>query len=170
VEAHPVVVVDYDPQWPELFQALRRRIAGALGDVAAIEHVGSTAVPGLAAKPIIDIDALLASADALPAAIEGLASLGYTHQGNKGVPEREAFLAPADGPPHHLYVCPPSSREFRRHVAFRDYLRAHPKEAKAYAELKRTLALRFRENRTEYNTGKGEFVEEIVRRATAMNE
>jgi GrpB-like predicted nucleotidyltransferase (UPF0157 family) len=132
VEAHPVVVVDYHPQWPELFQALRRRIAGALGDVAAaIEHVGSTAVPGLAAKPIIDIEVLLASADALPAAIERLARLGYTHKGNKGVPERDAFLSAANEPPHHLYVCPPSSQEFRRHVAFRDYLRAHPKEAKA---------------------------------------
>jgi GrpB-like predicted nucleotidyltransferase (UPF0157 family) len=167
--ANPVIVLDYDPNWPRLFQSLRNRIADALGDMAAaIEHVGSTAVPGLAAKPIIDIDVLLAPETMLPAAIERLASLGYIHRGNLGVPEREAFFAPAnDPPPHHLYVCPPSSAEFRRHVAFRDYLRAHPKDATMYADLKIALAERFREDRSTYNAAKGEFVAELISRAIA---
>jgi GrpB-like predicted nucleotidyltransferase (UPF0157 family) len=87
----PVIVVDYDPNWPRIFETLRQRIAEALGDAAAaIEHVGSTAVPGLAAKPIIDTDVLLASETLLPVAIERLASLGYVHQGNLGIQEREA--------------------------------------------------------------------------------
>jgi GrpB-like predicted nucleotidyltransferase (UPF0157 family) len=166
--ANPVIILDYDPNWPGLFQSLRQRIADAFGDMAAaIEHVGSTAVPHLTAKPIIDIDVLLASETMLPAAIERLASLGYLHRGNLGIPEREAFLAPADAPPHHLYVCPPCSAEFRRHVAFRDYLRSHPQEAKIYGDLKVALAERFREDRPAYMTAKGEFVAELTSQASA---
>ncbi len=163
--ANPVIVLDYDPRWPELFQSLRKRIAAALGDMAeAIEHVGSTAVPGLVAKPIIDIDVLLASEPMLPAATERLANLGYLHRGNLGVPEREAFRAPVGDPPHHLYVCPPCSAEFRRHMAFRDYLRAHPEDAKIYGDLKIALAERFREDRPAYNAAKGDLVAELTSR------
>jgi GrpB-like predicted nucleotidyltransferase (UPF0157 family) len=166
---NPIIVSDYDLKWPGVFQLLRKRIAGALGDMAAaIEHVGSTAVPDLAAKPIVDIDVLLASEAMLPTAIERLASLGYIHQGDLGVPEREAFRAPAKDPPHHLYVCPPCSAEFRRHVAFRDYLRSHPKDAKIYADLKRALAEQFRNDRPRYNTAKGEFVSELTSRAIGV--
>jgi GrpB-like predicted nucleotidyltransferase (UPF0157 family) len=166
--ANPVIILDYDPKWPILFQSLRKRIADAFGDMAAaIEHVGSTAVPDLAAKPIIDIDVLLASETMLPAAIERLGSLGYIHRGNLGIPEREAFRAPGGDPPHHLYVCPPCSAEFRRHVAFRDYLRAHSKDAKSYADLKIALAERFREDRDAYNNAKTEFVTQLTTRAIA---
>jgi GrpB-like predicted nucleotidyltransferase (UPF0157 family) len=169
--AKTVLVLDYDPNWPVVFQSLRKRIAETLGDMAAaIEHVGSTAVPNLAAKPIIDIDVLLASEAMLPAAIERLASLGYIHQGNLGVPEREAFLAPAGDPLHHLYVCPPRSAEFRRHLAFRNYLRAHPQDAKVYGELKRALASQFREDRPGYVNAKGEYVEELTSRAIRRTE
>lgn len=164
--SNPVIIVGYDPGWPGLFEALRKRIAAALGEMAAaIQHVGSTAVPGLAAKPIIDIDVLLACETNLPAAIDRLASVGYLHQGDLGIPQRESFRAPAGDPPHHLYVCPPSSIEFRRHVAFRDYLRAHPKDAEAYGDLKRALAERFRDNREAYNDAKGDFVRELTSRA-----
>jgi GrpB-like predicted nucleotidyltransferase (UPF0157 family) len=167
--ANPIMVVDYDPNWPIVFESLRKRIADILGDVAAaIEHVGSTAVPNLPAKPIIDIDVLLASETMLPAAIERLASIGYVHRGDLGVPGREAFYAPANDPPHHLYVCPPQSAEFRRHVAFRDYLRAHPREAKIYANLKITLAKRFRDDRPAYNDGKTEFVNGLLSRAQGL--
>ena len=165
---NPIIVLQYDPNWPALFQSLRSRIADALdGVAAAIEHVGSTAVPGLVAKPIIDIDVLLASETMLPAAIDRLASLGYIHRGDLGIPEREAFRAPASDPPHHLYVCPPCSAEFQRHMAFRDYLRAHPQDAKIYGDLKIALAKRFRDDRPAYNTAKGEFVAEITKRAIA---
>jgi GrpB-like predicted nucleotidyltransferase (UPF0157 family) len=165
---NPVIVLDYDPNWPGVFQSLRKRIADAFGEMAAaIEHLGSTAVPGLAATPIIDIDVLWASETVLPIAIERLASLGYVHRGNLGVPGREAFFAPANDPRHHLYVCPPHSAGFRRHMAFRDYLRAHPKDANIYADLKIALAERFPEDRSAYNTAKGEFVEAETGRAIA---
>jgi GrpB-like predicted nucleotidyltransferase (UPF0157 family) len=160
---NPIIVADYDQSWPELYQLFSKRIADSLGDIAAaIEHVGSTAVPGLAAKPIIDIDVLLATSELLPTAIERLSNIGYSYQGNLGIAEREAFRAPASDPPHHLYVCPPGSREFQRHLAFRDYLRAHPIEAKTYGDLKRSLAKKFREDWDAYLAGKTEFVTRLT--------
>jgi GrpB-like predicted nucleotidyltransferase (UPF0157 family) len=163
---NPVVIVDYNPLWPEQFEVLRSRLANVLGRIAiAIEHVGSTAVPGLAAKPIIDIDVLLRSTEDLPRAMAALASIGYQHRGDLGIAGREAFRAPASDPRHHLYVCPKKT-EYQRHIAFRDRLRAHAKEADAYAALKRELATRFRDDREAYNNAKAEFVERILRKAS----
>lgn len=165
----PVIIEDYNPRWPEDFERLRSRIAPALGvSMAAIEHVGSTAVPGLAAKPIIDLDILLQSADSLPEAIRRLAALGYQHRGDLGIAGRQAFRAPLHDVPHHLYVCLPGYPEFNRHVTFRDHLRSHPEDAKAYELLKRRLASQFRNDREAYNQGKAEFVETVLRRAQTL--
>ena len=162
----PIVIVDYDPNWPKQFELLRSRIAPALGPVAAaIEHVGSTAIPGLAAKPIIDVDVLLHSAAGLSDAITRLATLGYQHQGDLGVPGREAFREPPNDPLHHLYVCVPERLEYIRHITFRNRLRTHPEDAHAYERLKRTLAGEYRNDREAYNQAKTEFVEAILRRA-----
>ncbi len=162
----PIIIVDYDPQWPELFEELRAPIGSVLASLAAaIEHIGSTAVPGLAAKPVIDIDVLVSSSDRVPRAIERLARLGYAHRGNLGIAGREAFSQPSDQPAHHLYVCPFDSIEYRRHIAFRDYLRSHPESARAYGELKRSLAKQFGHDRERYGAGKNEFVNELLRRA-----
>ena len=160
-----VLIENYDPRWPAVFAALRAKLAATLGDLAAaIEHVGSTAVPGLAAKPILDIDVLLPSAEDLPLAIERLAQLGYRHQGDLGISGREAFTTPSGVTPHHLYVCRPDSPAFRRHILFRDYLRTHPDDAQAYADLKRRLATRFLGDRAAYTEGKSEFVSAILER------
>jgi GrpB-like predicted nucleotidyltransferase (UPF0157 family) len=167
---NPVVIQDYDPLWPKLFEMLRSRIAAVLERKAsAIEHVGSTAVPGLAAKPIIDLDVLLASDSDLEPVIAKLASIGYEHRGDLGVPGREAFRAPLQDCRHHLYVCGPGSVEYQRHIAFRDYLRTHKGDADAYAKLKRELAGRFRDDREAYNEAKAEFVTEILRRAAVTS-
>ena len=119
----------------------------------------------LAAKPIIDIDVLPAPETMLPEAIERLAGLGYIYQGNLGIPEREAFAARVNDPARHLYVCPPNSAAFRRHIAFRDYLRTHPHDAKAYGDLKLGLANRFRQDRPAYMAAKDGLVAELLRRA-----
>lgn len=162
----PVIIEDYDPLWPERFEILRARSSTALGPLAAaIEHIGSTAVPGLAAKPIIDLDILLRSDADMTPAIAALASLGYEHHGDLGIPGRETFRAPRSNFPQHVYVCLPSSREYTRHVAFRDHLRTHPEDATAYADLKRTLAAHSSADRDVYTRGKTEFVEGILRRA-----
>ena len=161
-----VIILDYDPLWPQQFQTLRSRIAAVLDELpTAIEHVGSTAVPGLAAKPIIDIDVLLKSSTDFPLVIARLSSLGYEHRGDLGVTGREAFRVPPDDVPHHLYVCPHDSQEYRRHIAFRNHLRTHPEDANAYAALKRMLADKFGADRDAYNKGKAEFVADILRRA-----
>jgi GrpB-like predicted nucleotidyltransferase (UPF0157 family) len=161
-----LTIQDYDPSWPQRFETLRARIAAALGErVSVIEHVGSTAVPGLAAKPIIDIDVVLRSATDLPEVIARLASLGYEHRGNLGIPGREAFRTPPSDWPHHLYVCPPDSEEYRRHLSFRDHLRRHLEDANAYAALKRRLAGTCGDDREAYTLGKSGFVSEILRRA-----
>jgi len=133
----PVVIVDYDPDWPARYARLRDAIAPALGDLAAaIEHVGSTAVPGLAAKPTIDIIVKLRSPSDLARAVERLAGLGYAHEGDLGVAGREAFATPAGYAvhDHHLYVCTPDWRGFEDQVIFRDHLRAHAATARAYGD------------------------------------
>lgn len=137
----PIEVVDYDPSWPATFAAIRDRTAAALGPVAvAIEHVGSTSVPGLAAKPVIDIDVVVADRADIPAAIAGLESIGYVHLGTLGVPDREAFRRPPDSPRHNLYVCPAAGEGLRNHLALRRHLRTHPAAVAAYGALKRRLA------------------------------
>ena len=162
----PIIIEDYNPHWPEQFELLGWRIGKALGPLAcAIEHVGSTAVPGLAAKAILDIDVLLHSASDLPEAIRQLGTLGYQHRGDLGVPGREAFRRPAHEIPHHLYVLEPEAREYIRHITFRNHLRAHPQDARAYERLKRALAQEYRDNREAYNQAKTQFVEAILRRA-----
>ena len=164
----PITIEEYDPRWPQEFESICTRVAGALGPLAAaIEHVGSTSVPALAAKPIIDLDILLWSPADLSEVVRILESFGYEYRGDLGVPGREAFRAPAGSFPHHLYVCPPGSREYSRHLAFRDHLRAHPKDAEAYASLKRRLAFQHADNREAYNSGKNDFIDEILRRAQA---
>ena len=122
----PIEVVAYNPRWPAIFEEIRARITSAMGDLAlAIEHVGSTAVPGLAAKPIIDIDVVIRSHDDLLETIKRLATIGYVHHGElrNGPPGCEAFHRPPDAPIHHLFVCPRDNEQLRKHLAFRDYLR-----------------------------------------------
>ena len=161
-----IVIREYDPAWQRLFERLRQRLLFVLGGLAvAVEHVGSTAVPGLAAKPVVDIDAMVASAEDVSLAIERLERAGYRHEGDLGIPGREAFEPPADAPRHHLYVLAADSEQLRRHLAFRDYLRAHPEEASTYAALKREAARRFGADRRAYTDAKKGFVE----RALAQN-
>jgi GrpB-like predicted nucleotidyltransferase (UPF0157 family) len=163
----PVIVVDYDPRWPDLFEQLRAPAAEVLGNlVVIVEHVGSTAVPGLAAKPIIDIDVVVPSVADIPEAIGRLAILGYVHRGDLGIPGRESFTSPAGKPMHHLYVCALDNQELRRHRLFRDYLLTHPDTAGEYGELKKAAAARFSEDRAGYTEAKTRFVEAVLVQAS----
>jgi GrpB-like predicted nucleotidyltransferase (UPF0157 family) len=167
----PVFIVDYDPQWPDLFEELRAPVVAALGDLAVIvEHVGSTAVPGLAAKPIIDMDVVVPAVSDIPEAIRRLATLGYVHRGDLGIAGREAFISPAGTPRHHLYVCALDSEELRRHRLFRDYLLTLPDAARAYGALKKAAAQRFGEDRVAYTEAKTRFVEAVLQRASSGGE
>jgi GrpB-like predicted nucleotidyltransferase (UPF0157 family) len=169
--------VQYDPLWASVFEDLKQVIKSQLGDLAvAVEHVGSTSVPGLAAKPIIDLDVVLASITNMPSVILLLGELGYFHQGDLGIIGREAFGRDANDVPrlgkprqwplHHLYVCPQDSQELRRHIILRDYLRANPTEASKYETLKRQLASQHRYDIDGYVDGKSAFIETILARSS----
>jgi GrpB-like predicted nucleotidyltransferase (UPF0157 family) len=117
----PAAVAAYDPRWPGLFAELRGRADTALAGVAHVtEHVGSTAVPGLDAKPIIDLDVVVPDDAAASAAITALAAAGWRHQGDLGITGREAFLPPADAAYHHLYVAAAGSQPHCDHIDLRD--------------------------------------------------
>ncbi len=136
-----IEVVEHDPAWAKQFEVLRASLEPALEGIAArIEHVGSTSVPGLAAKPVIDMDIVLERASDLPAVIAALGSLGYRHLGDLGIPEREAFRR--DGAPvrHNLYAGAADALPIRNHLVFRDALRADATLRDEYATLKRRLA------------------------------
>ena len=165
-----MVIEPYDPEWPARFRFLRDQVMAAVEPHAqSIEHVGSTSVPGMTAKPIIDIDIVIRS-DRWDAVRGGLEALGYEFEGDLGVAGREAFkakapsAAPAAWPAHHLYVCPDDGRELPRHLAFRDYLRRHPGEVRRLSELKRSLAATCKDV-ADYQEAKAPIVEEILARA-----
>jgi GrpB-like predicted nucleotidyltransferase (UPF0157 family) len=166
-----VVVVDYDAEWPRLFEKRRTAIWPAVADVALrIEHVGSTSVPGLAAKPIVDMTIVVARRDDVAVAIARLATLGYHHKGNLGIEDREAFDEPPDLPRHNLYVCPEGTLGVVNQVAVRDYLRAHPDAARRYGELKKRLAEQFPNDIDGYVFGKTDFILDVLRRAGLTEE
>ncbi len=162
----PAVVVTYDPGWPGLFRELRDRIDTALADVAHMtEHVGSTAVPGLDAKPIIDLDVVVPDEAVVAPAIQALGAAGWRHQGDLGIEGREAFAPPADAVYHHLYVVVAGSQPHRDHVDLRDFLCAHPGQAAMYGELKHYLARLLATDRLAYGEGKAEMIAEFLRQA-----
>jgi GrpB-like predicted nucleotidyltransferase (UPF0157 family) len=160
----PIEVVDYDPRWPLRYQRERDRIAAALGELAvAIEHVGGTAVPGLPAKPVIDIMVGVPDIERAGQAVAGLINLGYQYvpELESQLPERRYFRR---GTPetHHVHMVAVSSDFWEEHLLFRDYLRTHPQAAEEYGKLKRGLANRFRFDRDAYRAGKVPFIDTVV--------
>lgn len=161
-----VTVVDYDPAWTAAFNAVRLHVAPALARIPhAIEHVGSTSVVGLAAKPIIDVDIVVADSTTARDAIAALATVGFTHRGDLGVPGREAFTRHADLPPANVYVVLESCTAYRNHIGLRDYLRANPQLATEYGALKKQLAERFPDDIDAYIDGKTDFIVALLQRA-----
>jgi len=164
-----IIIVKYDPAWPAKFAGEAQKLREVLGDnLAAIEHAGSTAVPGLSAKPVIDILIGVPSLEAAKAAIPKIEALGYGYWREDTIPRRLYFVKglPPNGPrSHHVHLVDEDSPELRRHLAFRDYLRADPNEARRYEELKLRLAAEFKDNRETYINGKSEYIEAVLRKA-----
>lgn len=161
-----VIVLPYDPAWASDFAAIKREIEEAVGDVIlGIEHVGSTAVEGLSAKPCIDVDVVIRSYEDLDEVIRGLAAIGYRHEGDLGIPGREAFAYESKPhlQTHHLYVCPRDSEELHRHVVFRDYLRSHPEAVRRYSQVKETAAHLYPDDIDGYIAFKSPCIEELYR-------
>lgn len=166
-----IYVVDYDSNWPRIFQQLKEGIWPSVSDVAiAVEHVGSTSVPGMAAKPVIDMDVVIASRNDLRSILLRLGTLGYQHRGDLGIEGREAFLSPENQPAHHLYVCLEYSLALKNHLAFRDHLQTHPSDIVAYSNLKKRLAKTFGNERARYGLAKADFILSILERCDFSKE
>ncbi len=174
VKQAPVIICDYDPTWPIKFHELKEVYQEALGDlIFSVEHVGSTSVSGLAAKPILDIDIVIESYKVFPQVCHILEKLGYIYEGERGIPDRHSFKRSDEHVPyhiseerwmeHHLYLCPIESLELKRHLSFRNYLRGEPQTMREYERLKRELAAKFRFNRDAYCNGKSQFIEGVLK-------
>ncbi|MDC1143131.1 GrpB family protein [Planctomycetota bacterium] len=189
--SEPVIIVEYDPSWPSKFDELKTELLGVVGRWnPAIEHVGSTSVSGLAAKPIIDImvgvpdESLVdmsaeddggmgAGVDVEPAGnvehvalVSAVKSLGFIYRCENGIPGRMLFTLPKDGPRRcHIHMVVKDDTFWHEHLLFRDYLRTNAEEAKAYGDLKRRLAGEFNTDRQGYNEAKTEFIEGCKRKA-----
>jgi GrpB-like predicted nucleotidyltransferase (UPF0157 family) len=159
-----VVVVPYDPAWPALFAEEAARLRAALGGrILSVEHVGSTSVPGLDAKPILDLMAGVESLVAAEALLPALRALGYEHKADPDIPERLYLVrGPAERRTHHLSLAEPASGFWRRQLRFRDRLRADPALAAEYARLKHALAERHPTDRLAYAAGKDPFIEAVL--------
>jgi len=164
-----IIIADYDPRWPILYEQERELILSLTGqDVIAIEHIGSTAVPGLGAKPIIDIMAAVGSLRDAQRCFSTLERIGYEYvpEFEDVMPERRYFRKSAGRTrTHHLHMVEAESDFWRRHLLFRNFLRAHPATAEQYYRLKKELALKFRTNREAYTDAKTSFIEDVVKRA-----
>ena len=167
----PVDVVAYREEWPAQFRLIAAELRRALHRVpsASVEHVGSTSVPGLAAKPVIDIDVLVDRAD-VEEAIAALESLGYVHRGDLGVEGREAFLAPDDEPRRNVYVCRAGTVNVRNHLAVRDVLRRREDLRDEYAAVKYALAADPDMHIDTYIAGKSRVLQKVLAESSLVTD
>jgi GrpB-like predicted nucleotidyltransferase (UPF0157 family) len=162
-----IEVTSYNPDWPYLYREEARQIVTSLtGEIVLIHHIGSTAIPGIKAKPVIDILGEVRSIERVDNFNKALISLGYNPHGENGIPGRRYFNKKADNThTHHIHIFQVGHPEIDRHLNFRDYLRIHPDEAQAYSQLKEELAQKYRDDSIAYTEGKNDFVQKIDRRA-----
>ena len=163
-----VEVVPHDPLWRDAFEAEARLVAAALGEnVVAVHHIGSTAIPDIYAKPVVDLLVEVRDITEVDGRGSEMESLGYEVMGEYGIPGRRYFRKEnqAGIRTHHIHVFEAGSAEAERHLAFRDYMRAHPVDARRYSELKRKLAEEHPQSMDGYMDGKDGFIKEIDRRA-----
>jgi len=167
-QEHELVILPYDPGWPAAFRLEAARLRGVLGSLAVrIDHHGSTSIPGLAAKPVIDIQVSVAALQPMTAYVEHLRAAGYTHVPHPDDSFCPFFHRPSQRPhTHHVHVVQVGGAEERRTLAFRDYLRDHPGAAREYEQLKRDLAVRLAliadESHEAYARAKTGFIERVI--------
>ncbi|BCZ48896.1 hypothetical protein psyc5s11_49630 [Clostridium gelidum] len=160
-----VIVEDYNLEWKNEFERIKNELLVILsGKISSIEHVGSTSVEGLAAKPIIDIDIVID--ENFEEVRQSLESIGYIYEGDLGVSGRETFKY--QNKPHlmvhHLYVCNKDNEELLRHIKFRDYLRQHKEDRDKYSEIKKDMAFKYPEDIDSYIEGKQPVILEIYKK------
>lgn len=156
----------YNPKWKTLFEEESNKLLTASEYFEDIQHIGSTAIPGIVSKPIIDILAAIDALSNISKIIKPLKQLDYVHRGEQGIPDRHLFVKGGEEfRTHHLHVVEKNHPEWTKHILFRDYLRANPEEAEEYSSLKQVLLKKFELDREKYTTGKSEFIQEIIKKA-----
>lgn len=161
-----VEVVPHRDEWSELFLEESKKIKEVYGDeIIHIYHIGSTSIPAIHAKPVIDLMVEVADIERIDGYNEQMKQLNYEALGENGIPNRRFFMKGDDNRTHHVHIFEKGDAEIERHLAFRDYMMAHPEEAQSYSQLKKRLAKRFPENMDEYIEGKDSFIKTIDRKA-----
>lgn len=168
MQTKKVIVSTWQTEWQTCFDQLSKMLWLQLDGLAwAVEHVGSTSVPGLAAKPILDVDVVIPSSSVFNQVKAKLEEIGYFHRGDLGVEGREAFgyLEKPNFMRHHLYVLAQDSEELKRHIGFRDWLRVHPLDAEEYERVKLEAAKRYPDDIESYIEAKSDFIQQIYQKA-----
>ena len=161
-----VVVLPYDAAWQSAFEKIKSEIEEAIGNlILGIEHVGSTSVEGMSAKPCIDMDVIIKDYSVFNEVIRKLETIGYIHEGDLGIKDREAFKYSGKDhlQMHHLYVCPKYSEELHRHITFRDFLQSNPEAVKKYSLRKEKAAELFPNDIDGYIEYKSPCIEELYK-------
>src|SRR5690606_20153629 len=166
IQMRKVEVCDYHKEWEELFQKEAAEIKKILGDnCVAVHHIGSTAVKGLAAKPVIDLMPVVKDIEAIDRFNQAFEQLGYEAKGENGLKGRRYFQKGGDARTHHIHMDERGNGEINRHLAFSDFLKKHPKKAEKYGTLKKELAMKYPTEIEQYSRGKESLVKEIEKQA-----
>ncbi|TET77291.1 MAG: GrpB family protein [Candidatus Heimdallarchaeota archaeon] len=157
----------YNPQWKEFFKKEKKLISSVItAFLIDIQHIGSTAIPNIVAKPIIDVAVAIDSLDNIEKIIPPLENIGFIYRGEQGIPDRHMFVKGGENyRTHHLHVMQKDHYEWNKHILFRDYLKKHPNDAKQYSELKQKLFLKYGNDREKYTESKSEFIQNIIEKA-----
>jgi GrpB-like predicted nucleotidyltransferase (UPF0157 family) len=169
VDPDPVILLPYNPEWPRMFERERARLEPLIREyIFSFEHVGSTSVPDLAAKPVIDILIGVKTLADDKYFVPLMVSAGYVYIQvyEEQLPERRYLKKQVKGRhTHHLHMAETTSAFYRDHLLFRDYLRTHPETAKEYETLKRQLAIKFKHDREAYTDSKADFIQGVLQKA-----
>jgi len=161
-----VEVVMDTGHWKEDFKAEAAELGILFGDlIEAVEHIGSTAIPGINAKPVIDIMLIVKDIEAVDGFDEQMIELGYEPKGEFGLPGRRFFMKGGNSRTHHIHSYEKGHEDIVRHIAFRDYMIQHPEEAQAYSQLKADLAEKYPENMDKYIDGKNDYIKRVEKLA-----
>ncbi|WP_027963734.1 GrpB family protein [Halalkalibacillus halophilus] len=164
--ARKVEVIPYSKKWPQLFEKEAGKLRALFGkEIVTIHHIGSTSVPGLKAKPVIDMMPIVQDISMVDSFNDEMQQMGYESKGENGIKGRRYFQKGGDQRSHHVHFYQVGSPEIDRHLAFRDYLRAHPEPKQRYGDLKEELAMRFPDDIESYISGKESYAKEIEKRA-----
>lgn len=166
LDKRKVEVKEHKKEWNTLYEKEKIELTDIFKDILKdIHHIGSTAIPNIKAKPVIDIMVVVQDINKVDQYNEEMIELGYEPKGEFGIKNRRFFQKGGSNRTHHVHVFPKGDKEVQRHLNFRDYMRAHPQKARQYSQLKETLAAQYPHDIDKYIEGKNDFIKEIDREA-----